>query len=199
MFFRVIATFSLFSGILILIAECRPAEKNDALGQIFPMVAVHHELPSGGRMIPVRVIHFKNIAIPSAGSGYQRVDSQEESRSKNPMVTRGFKDDFDMKSNRRSQLVSKLEMQVPIIPQNVSSPKWVRGELIVHGITRRQVKMIDQSQFGPIRSATFIPSVQAGIVIFEKRYNPEKLAKALKYLYWIESEPNGVITTSTTK
>ncbi|CAL8142321.1 unnamed protein product [Orchesella dallaii] len=174
----------------------KPLEKNDTLGQIFPITTVHHELPSAGRMIPVRVIHFKNIASTSTGSGYQKVNPEQELHSKYPMVTRGFKDDFDMKSNRRSHLVSKFEMQVPIIPPNASAPKWVPGELIVSGITRRTVKLIDQSQFGPLRSATFIPSVQAGIIVFEKRYNPEKLAIALKYLYSIESEPNGVIRTS---
>jgi len=194
MFFHVTAAFTIFSGILILIVESQPAEKNDTLGQIFPITTVHHELPSAGRMIPVRVIHFKNIA--STGSGYQKADSEGALRSKYPMVTRGFKDDFDMKSNRRSHLVSKFEMQVPTVAPNALSPKWVPGELIVTGITRRTVKLIDQSQFGPLRSATFIPSVHAGIIVFEKRYNPEKLAIALKYLYSIESEPNGVINTS---
>lgn len=151
---------------------------------------------AGGRRIPVRIIHFRKEKDPLTGSASQITpqifpDSLQ--------VPKGFRDDFDMQpkvNTRRLELERRFEIQVPVIPQNVTKHPWVPGELIVSEITRRQMKQIDQSRFGPLRSITFVPSVRSAIIVFQKRYNPEKLAIALKYLYGIDSEPNGMISST---
>ncbi len=171
----------------------RPAEETTVqnISQIFPINTIHLRIPSaGGRSIPVKIIRFRTL---------DNIDKEtnQEVFSNSVMAPRGFRDDFDMKSNRRRvELENRFEMHVPVVPENSKSNNWVPGELIVNEITRRQIKMLDHSQFGPIKSVTFIPSIRSGIVVFEKRYNPEKLIPALKFLYGIDSEPNGMITTT---
>lgn len=161
---------------------------------IFPISTIHLRIPSAkGRQIPVKIIRFRKLDETDVTAN----ENNFEVFSNSVMAPRGFRDDFDMKSNnRRVELENRYEVTIPVIPQNETNPNWVPGELIVNEITRRQIKMLDHSQFGPLKSVTFIPSVRSGIIVFEKRYNPEKLATALKYLYGIDSEPNNMITTT---
>lgn len=149
----------------------------------------------------MKIIHFRKPQDETGGDPIIASASQNIPvvAPTSLMAPRGFRDDYDMKSKsnlRRIEWENRFKMHVPIIPKNVETPNWVPGELIVHEITRRQMKMIDQSQYGPLRSVTFVPAVRTAIVIFEKRYHPAKLAHALKYLYGIDSEPNGMITTA---
>lgn len=185
-------------GIFQSIAHCK-MQTVENVAQIFPISTVHHSLPTtGGRTIPVKIIHFRKEKDELEGSASQNTP-QEVIFPDSLKVPRGFRDDFDNQSKvntRRAQLENRFEIQVPIISPNATMTKWVPGELIVSEITRRQMKMIDQSRFGPLRSITFVPSVRSAIIVFEKRYNPEKLAIALKYLYGVDSEPNGMIASA---
>jgi len=97
--------------------------------------------------------------------------------------------------NHRSKITRKpLLGQVPIIPEGVPTPQWIPGELIASQVTKRQLKLIDESTFGPLKSATMFPSVMSTILVFNQRYDPIKLAEVLKANYGIEAEPNGMIS-----
>lgn len=82
---------------------------------------------------------------------------------------------------------------VPIIPDGAPTPKSIPGELIASHISKREIQLINESMFGPLKSVTMFPSVMSSILVFPRRYNPEKLAQVLKFNYGVEAEPNGLI------
>jgi hypothetical protein len=93
----------------------------------------------------------------------------------------------------RSLLDKAMLGKVPLVPADSPTQKWIPGELIASQVTKMQLRLIDESQYGPLKSVTMFPSVMSAILVFEKPYNPERLAEVLKINFGVESEPNGII------
>lgn len=122
--------------------------------------------------------------------------AQKKTTSHNPILTLDLETLSSKNKIKKTLFPLKQTMgalSVRIIPEREQTPKWVPGELIGFHITKRELQIIHNSEFGPLKSVIAFPTIQSSILMFRKRYDPERLARILKVNYGIEAEPNGII------